>query len=132
MYCFCCYINAVYEFRAYDNVAFGTRTFLNLHYISNQEKVQDVFKRQERSDIYIYQASVTPPHFKIVFLREEIGEVSERKLEIWDVGRGRNNMFQCILVFLWHVREQHFGAPDAFADYNLGPQGLNMLRILAW
>uniref|UniRef100_A0A5S6QRW8 Transmembrane protein 209 n=1 Tax=Trichuris muris TaxID=70415 RepID=A0A5S6QRW8_TRIMR len=67
------------------------------------------------STLCIYQTSVNPPHFQLI-----------QGIEWHDMGKGKNNFFYTIILFLQALKVQR----GAFLDQvNLGPSGLNLLWI---
>ena len=47
--------------------------------------------------------------------------------EVWEVSKGRNNLFHSLLLLLVHLRSEEHGM---LGPVNLGPTGLNMLWII--
>ncbi|CAB4013918.1 transmembrane 209-like, partial [Paramuricea clavata] len=68
-----------------------------------------------KRDLAIHRFRQNPPHFKVI-----TGD------DVYDVGKGRNNLFHSIILFLLMVmRKQH----GMLGRVNLGPSGVNILGI---
>lgn len=78
-------------------------------------KVPDKPDLQKKDNLVIYQTSINPPHFQVV-----IGT------QTFNLPKGRNNMFQAILLFFYHVKTKEQGM---LGRINLGMSGLNILWI---
>lgn len=87
------------------------RVFTAQHFI----KIPDKPDMQRKDNFLIYQTSIHPPHFQVI-----IGT------ETYSLPKGRNNMFQAILLFFYHVRTKEGGM---LGRINLGMSGLNILWI---
>ena len=46
--------------------------------------------------------------------------------------QGRSNLFHALIVLLWAFRSTSKGVLDDNASRDLGPNGLNVLRVLTW
>ena len=46
--------------------------------------------------------------------------------------QGRSNLFHALIVLLWAFRTTSKGVLDDNASRDLGPNGLNVLRVLTW
>lgn len=69
-----------------------------------------------KDTLCVYQTNVNPPHYKLI-----VGD------EVWELPKGRNNMFHVILLFLYHIKTKE----DCMINHvNLGPSGLNMMWII--
>lgn len=54
---------------------------------------------EEKSQSYILQTELTPPHFNVI-LKED---------DIFEIPKGRNNVFYAIIVFLHFIKVKHYG-----------------------
>lgn len=88
------------------------KTFTCQHFMKTPDKPNLTKKEQ----ILILQSKINPPHYKVI-----IGD------DIWDLPKGRNNMFQAILLFLHHIKTKEHGM---LSRVNLGLSGVNILWIL--
>ncbi|XP_001636404.2 transmembrane protein 209 isoform X2 [Nematostella vectensis] len=88
------------------------RTFTGLHFLKTPDKPADARK----SDLSIYMARLHPPHYKIVV-----------KDEVYDIPKGRNNLFHAIIFFLHHIKTEHYGM---LGRVNLGLSGVNIMCIM--
>lgn len=88
------------------------RTFTSQYFLKTPNK-PDLNKKD---NFYIYQTSINPPHFQVI-----IGE------HVWNLPKGRNNMFQALLMFLYHIKTKEDGM---LGRVNLGLSGVNVLWIL--
>lgn len=88
------------------------RTFTS-QYVMKTPNKPDLNKKD---NLYIYQTSINPPHFQVI-----IGE------HVWNLPKGRNNMFQALLMFLYHIKTKEHGM---LGRVNLGLSGVNILWIL--
>ncbi|XP_046388654.1 transmembrane protein 209 [Ischnura elegans] len=66
--------------------------------------------------IIIYQAKQSPPHFQLVTPEE-----------ILDIGKGRNNFFHTILLFLHLIKTREHGM---LGRVSLGKAGINLLWVI--
>eukprot|EP00116_Pleurobrachia_bachei_P001592 sb/3461854/ len=87
------------------------RTFTTQYFVQTPNKADS--KKREYA---LFQSSIHPPHFKV--LVED---------EVWEVSKGRNNLFHSLLLLLFHLRSEEHGM---LGPVNLGPTGLNMLWII--
>lgn len=71
----------------------------------------------EKDSHFIYQASVNPPHFKVI-----IGQ------DVYSLQKGRNNLFHAFLIFLYYLKTKECGM---LGRVNLGPSGLNILWVIS-
>ncbi|GFO15472.1 transmembrane protein 209-like [Plakobranchus ocellatus] len=108
MHLFCCYLDSRLpaEPKYPDGTSFTAQHFL---------KTPDKPNLERKENIIIYQSNINPPHFQVV-----IGS------QTYNLSQGRNNMFQAILLFLYHIRVKESGM---LGRVNLGMSGLNMLWI---
>lgn len=60
------------------------------------------------TDITIYQTDIKPPHFELVLSNE-----------IWEIKRGRYNLFYTLIIFIYYVKH--------FKNGFLGNSSLNQL-----
>uniref|UniRef100_A0A8D8WXA1 Transmembrane protein 209 n=1 Tax=Cacopsylla melanoneura TaxID=428564 RepID=A0A8D8WXA1_9HEMI len=65
----------------------------------------------------IHEASVLPPHYTLTVPPHHV----------YEIPKGRNNLFETILAFLHYVKTKEHGV---LGKLNLGPGGTNMLWIL--
>ncbi|RUS77076.1 hypothetical protein EGW08_015159 [Elysia chlorotica] len=108
MHMFCCYMDS--RLPAEPKYPYGT-SFSAQHFLKTPEKPN----LEQNENIVIYQSNINPPHFQVV-----IGN------KIYNLSQGRNNMFQAILLFLYHIKVKESGM---LGRVNLGMSGLNMLWI---
>ncbi|XP_064632770.1 transmembrane protein 209-like [Lineus longissimus] len=87
------------------------KTFTSQHFL----KAPDKPNIKKKDNMLIFQSKVNPPHYKCVITDD-----------IWDLQKGRNNMFQAILLFLHHVKKDH----GMLGRVNLGLSGINILWVL--
>ncbi|PVD24484.1 hypothetical protein C0Q70_14967 [Pomacea canaliculata] len=87
------------------------RVFTAQHFVKTPEKPD----MQRKENLLIYQTSINPPHFQVV-----IGT------ETFNLPKGRNNLFQAILLFFYHIKTREGGM---LGRVNLGMSGLNILWI---
>ncbi|XP_013385276.1 transmembrane protein 209 [Lingula anatina] len=88
------------------------KTFTSEHFIKTPTKPNLTKKDQ----LLLYQTGINPPHYKVIN-----GD------DTWDVVKGRNNMFHCILLFLHHIKTKEHGM---LGRVNLGMSGINILWVL--
>ncbi|KAK9745681.1 Cytochrome B561, N terminal [Popillia japonica] len=88
------------------------KPFSGYHYLKQGEKLPNLTNQS----LLIQQCSDSPPYYRVV-----IGE------EIYELVKGYNNLFHCILLFLYHVNKRQDGM---VGRVNLGRSGLNMLWII--
>lgn len=69
-----------------------------------------------KDGLCIYQSCICPPHYCVI-----IGE------QIWDLPKGRNNLFFAILLFLHYIKTKKSGM---LGRVNLGPSGVNILCVV--
>lgn len=106
------------------------KSFSGFHYIKAGEKPLQT----SATAMFIQQVAENPPHFKVI-----VGENSYDvvKVSLFNylrhccfnslVFQGYNNLFQCILLFLYFVNEKEHGM---LGRVNLGRSGVNMLWII--
>lgn len=87
------------------------KTFTSQYFMKTPEK-----PNLDKENLLLYQSSINPPHFQVV-----IGDT------IYNLPKGRNNMFHTILFFLYHVRHKENGM---LGRVNLGMSGVNLLWII--
>lgn len=89
------------------------------HYPDGKTFTSQYFKKTpdkpviSKESLCIYQSGIMPPHYQVI-----IGE------DVWDLPKGRNNLFCAILLFLRHIKTKHCGM---LGRVNLGPSGVNIL-----
>ncbi|XP_005094161.1 transmembrane protein 209 [Aplysia californica] len=108
MHMFCCYLDARLPVQPKHS---DGKPFTSQHFIKTPDKPN----ADKKETLQIYQSSINPPHFQVV-----IGS------ETHNLCKGRNNMFQAILLLLYHIRVKESGM---LGRINLGMSGLNMLWI---
>nr|XP_027197643.1 transmembrane protein 209-like [Dermatophagoides pteronyssinus] len=69
-----------------------------------------------KSDTYIKQDKIYPPHYSLVL-----------KGEHFEIPPGRNNLFYALLIFIHHIKVKNFGL---LGRINLGPSGLNIAWVI--
>ncbi|CAN8005853.1 unnamed protein product [Ixodes pacificus] len=69
-----------------------------------------------KDTLCIHQSSLFPPHYKVV-----VGEA------VWDLPKGRNNLFYALLLFLHHIKTKHGGM---LGRISLGLSGVNLLWVV--
>lgn len=108
MHVFCSYLDS--RLPPHPNYPDG-KTFSTQHF--QKAPVKPVFATDS---LFIYQSKLNPPHYKLA-----IGE------ELWDIPKGRNNMFFTILLFLQYVKVNRCGM---LGRINLGASGINILWVV--
>ncbi|KAH9508145.1 hypothetical protein Btru_054848 [Bulinus truncatus] len=108
MHLFCCYLDS--RLPAQPRYPDG-KSFTSQHFVKTPDKPSI----DRKDNLQIYQSCINPPHFQVV-----IGS------QIYNLSKGRNNMFQAILLFLYHIKVKEGGM---LGRVNLGMSGLNMLWI---
>lgn len=87
------------------------KTFTSQYYVRTPDK-----PHLDKDDtLCIYQSSINPPYFQVI-----IGKT------VHNLPKGRNNMFQAVLLFLHHIRTKEHGM---LGRVNLGMSGVNLLWI---
>ena len=87
------------------------KTFTSQYFVKTPDK-----PNLDKDDtLCIYQSAINPPHFQVV-----IGKTSH------NLPKGRNNMFQAMLLFLHHIKTKEHGM---LGRVNLGMSGINVLWI---
>lgn len=109
IYILCCYLDA--HLPPDPHFPEG-KPFSSKYFKKSPEKVV-----QSKDSTYIYQSSLSPPHFKVVF-----GE------DLFNLQKGRNNLFCALVIFLHYMKTKECGM---LGRVNLGPSGMNMLWIIA-
>ncbi|KAL8596861.1 hypothetical protein ACOMHN_060669 [Nucella lapillus] len=87
------------------------KVFTAQHFVKTPDKPD----LQRKDNLLIYQTGINPPHFQVV-----IGT------QTYNLPKGRNNLFQAILLFFYHIRTKEQGM---LGRVNLGLSGLNVLWI---
>eukprot|EP01126_Amoeba_proteus_P031064 TRINITY_DN3058_c0_g1_i1.p1 TRINITY_DN3058_c0_g1~~TRINITY_DN3058_c0_g1_i1.p1 ORF type:complete len:227 (-),score=42.76 TRINITY_DN3058_c0_g1_i1:22-702(-) len=64
----------------------------------------------------IYQTHMNPPHFDLVM-----------KGEKWEIAPERNNLFECLSIFVHHIHTEYNGYLDST---HLGSEKIQLLRVL--
>lgn len=110
MHMLCCYLDSRLpaEIKYPDG-----KTFTSQYFLKTPEKPN--FK-DKKYNLLIYQSSINPPHFQVVV-----------KNNIYNLPKGRNNLFHAILFFLYHVKKDENGM---LGRVNLGMSGVNILWVL--
>ncbi|KAG8240324.1 hypothetical protein J437_LFUL000799 [Ladona fulva] len=95
-----------------------TRPFSIRHFARTPEELVRKKRGAEEGGghMIIYQARQTPPHFQLVTTEE-----------IFDVGKGRNNLFHTILLFLNQIKTKEHGM---LGRVSLGKSGINLLWVI--
>lgn len=70
-----------------------------------------------RGGVSIHEASVSPPHYQLHVAPDHV----------YEIPKGRNNMFETVLAFLHYVKTKEQGL---LGRLNFGPTGANMLWIV--
>ncbi|XP_030842845.1 transmembrane protein 209-like [Strongylocentrotus purpuratus] len=70
----------------------------------------------KRENLLLFHSKINPPHYKVI-----LGD------DTWDLPKGRNNMFQAILLFLRHIKTKENGM---LGRVNLGLSGVNILWVI--
>lgn len=139
MHMVCCYLDARLPVHTHHT---HTQPFTHHHFIKTPDKPKCLRTHSEResekrwrlgglgtasedhnssldaekeANIILYQSQINPPHFQVV-----IGN------EVHNLCKGRNNMFQALLLFLYHIKMEEHGM---LGRINLGMSGLNILWI---
>lgn len=107
MHMFCCYLDA--RLPAHPRHP-GGQPFTDHHFGKTPDKPST-----DKDSLQIFQTSINPPHFQLVIGGETLS-----------LSKGRNNMFQAILLFLYHIKVKESGM---LGRINLGMSGLNILWI---
>lgn len=89
------------------------KSFTAQHFMKTPAKPNFAVKKD---NLCLYQTKESPPHFKVI-----IGS------DIWDVSKGRSNMFHAVLRFLHHVKVNQNGM---LGHVHLGLSGINILGVL--
>lgn len=108
IYFFCCYLDA--HLPPDPHFPEG-KPFSSKYFKKSPEKVV-----LSKDLTYIYQSSLSPPHFKVV-----IGE------DLFNLQKGRNNLFCALVIFLHYMKTKECGM---LGRVNLGPSGMNMLWVI--
>nr|XP_022296635.1 transmembrane protein 209-like [Crassostrea virginica]XP_022296636.1 transmembrane protein 209-like [Crassostrea virginica] len=87
------------------------KTFTSQHFIKTPDKPN----LDKEDTVCIYQSAINPPHFQVV-----IGKTVHK------LPKGRNNMFQAMLLFLHHIDTKEHGM---LGRVNLGMSGINITWI---
>ncbi|XP_052820906.1 transmembrane protein 209-like isoform X2 [Mya arenaria] len=69
------------------------KTFTSQHFLKTPDK-----PNLEKDNLLLYQTSINPPHFQVVI-----------KDTVFNLPKGRNNMFHAILFFLYHIQHKENG-----------------------
>lgn len=109
MHMFCTYLDS----RLPPEIKFPDgKTFTCQYFIKTPDK-PDLTKED---NMLLYQSDINPPHFQVVI-----------KNTIYNLPKGRNNLFHAILLFLYHVKYKENGK---LGRVNLGMSGVNLLSVL--
>ncbi|ESO84371.1 hypothetical protein LOTGIDRAFT_132324, partial [Lottia gigantea] len=87
------------------------KTFTSQYFIKTPDKPN----LSKKDNLLLHQTSINPPCYQVV-----VGE------NIFTLPKGRNNMFQALLLFLYHVKHKQDGM---LGRINLGLSGINLLWI---
>jgi len=87
------------------------RTFSTQYFVQTPNKADT-----KKKDFAVYQSSIHPPHYKLL--------ISD---EVWEVEKGRNNLFYSLILLLFYVKDEQHGM---LGPIHLGPTGLNMMWII--
>ncbi|KAM6301855.1 transmembrane protein 209 isoform 1-T1 [Podargus strigoides] len=87
------------------------KTFTSQHFIQTPDKPDT----SNENVFCIYQSSVNPPHYELVYQRH-----------VYNLPEGRNNMFHTLLLFLYIIKTKESGM---LGRVNLGLSGVNVLWI---
>jgi len=87
------------------------KSFTGLHFLKTPSKPSD-----KKSSLCLYQSRTQKPHFKV--LVEDA---------IWELPKGRNNLFHSLVVFLYYAKKNYHGMLERV---NLGSSGINVLWVL--
>ncbi|XP_034984325.2 transmembrane protein 209 isoform X2 [Zootoca vivipara] len=87
------------------------KTFTSQHFIQMPDK-PDV---SNENLFCIYQSSVNPPHYELIYQRQ-----------VYSLPKGRNNLFHTLLMFLYIIKTKESGM---LGRVNLGLSGVNVLWI---
>lgn len=88
-----------------------SRTFTTQYFVKTPDKPN----LEKEDTLCIYQSSINPPHFQVVTGKS-----------VFNLPKGRNNMFQAVLLFLHHVKTKEHGM---LGRVSLGASGVNLLWI---
>nr|XP_060632290.1 transmembrane protein 209 [Anolis sagrei ordinatus] len=108
MHVFCTYLDA--RLPPHPKYPDG-KTFTSQHFIQTPDK-PDV---SNENLFCIYQSSVNPPHYELVYQRQ-----------VYNLPKGRNNLFHTLLMFLYIIKTKESGM---LGRVNLGLSGVNVLWI---
>ncbi|XP_061187814.1 transmembrane protein 209-like [Saccostrea echinata] len=87
------------------------KTFTSQHFVKTPDKPN----LEKEDTVCIYQSSINPPHFQVVFGKT-----------VHKLPKGRNNMFQALLLFLHHIDTKEHGM---LGRVSLGMSGINITWI---
>lgn len=87
------------------------KTFTSQHFLK-----MPATPHLDKGNIQLYQSSVNPPHFQVVI-----------KDKIYNLPKGRNNLFHAILFFLHHIKHKENGM---LGQVSLAMSGVNILCVL--
>jgi len=87
------------------------KSFTGLHFLKTPLKPSD-----KKSALCLYQSRIQKPHFKV--LVEDA---------IWELPKGRNNLFHSLVVFLYYAKRNYHGMLERV---HLGSSGINVLWVL--
>ncbi|XP_060573852.1 transmembrane protein 209-like [Ruditapes philippinarum] len=108
MHMLCCYLDA----RLPPDLKYPDgKTFTSQHFMKTPDKID-----LKKNNLLLYQSSINPPHFQVVI-----------KDTIYNLPKGRNNLFHAILFFLHHVKHIENGM---LGRVNLGMSGVNILCVI--
>ncbi|XP_050413984.1 transmembrane protein 209 [Patella vulgata] len=87
------------------------KTFTSQYFMKTPDKPN----LQKKDNLLLYQSSINPPLYQVIFGGNT-----------YNLPKGRNNMFQALLLFLYHVKTHQEGM---LGRVNLGLSGINILWI---
>ncbi|KAL3852622.1 hypothetical protein ACJMK2_016240 [Sinanodonta woodiana] len=108
MHLFCTYLDS--RLPAQPKYPDG-KTFTNQYFMKTPDKPN----LEKKDNFLIYQSSINPPHFQVII-----------KNNVFSLPKGRNNMFQAMLLFLYHIQTREHGM---LGRVSLGMSGVNILNI---
>ncbi|NXI37924.1 TM209 protein, partial [Galbula dea] len=87
------------------------KTFTSQHFVQTPDKPDT----SNENVFCIHQSSINPPHYELIYQRH-----------IYNLPKGRNNMFHTLLMFLYIIKTKESGM---LGRVNLGLSGVNVLWI---
>ncbi|NXO03671.1 TM209 protein, partial [Rhinopomastus cyanomelas] len=108
MHVFCTYLDS--RLPAHPKYPDG-KTFTSQHFVQSPDKPDAA----NENVFCIYQSSINPPHYELIYQNH-----------IYNLPKGRNNMFHTLLMFLYIIKTKESGM---LGRVNLGLSGVNVLWI---